>query len=148
MPKTMRAITIWQPWADLIIRGLKSYETRSWATGYCGPIAIHAAKFRKLPHEVYEDIAKAIDIRPEEYEESWLGQLEKGLPANHFGAVLGWGYMNPPYRTDGRTWWTKTEKALGDFSPGRLAYPICKVKAYPTPIPAKGQQGLWKFRAP
>ncbi len=39
----MKAITIWQPWASLIACGAKQYETRSWATSYRGPIAIHAA---------------------------------------------------------------------------------------------------------
>lgn len=39
----MKALTIWQPWASLIACGAKQYETRSWATKYRGPIAIHAA---------------------------------------------------------------------------------------------------------
>lgn len=40
----MKALTIWQPWASLLACGAKQYETRSWATYYRGPIAIHAAK--------------------------------------------------------------------------------------------------------
>lgn len=40
----MKAITIWQPWASLLACGGKRFETRSWATSYRGPIAIHAAK--------------------------------------------------------------------------------------------------------
>lgn len=39
----MKAITIWQPWAEFIAAGVKHNETRSWATKYRGPIAIHAA---------------------------------------------------------------------------------------------------------
>ena len=39
----MKALTIWQPWASLLVSGRKKYETRSWATAYRGPIAIHAA---------------------------------------------------------------------------------------------------------
>lgn len=39
----MKAITIWQPWASLLAHRVKTYETRSWATAYRGPIAIHAA---------------------------------------------------------------------------------------------------------
>lgn len=39
----MKAITIWQPWASLLACGGKRFETRSWATSYRGPIAIHAA---------------------------------------------------------------------------------------------------------
>lgn len=38
----MRILTIRQPWAELIIRGRKNVENRSWPTRYRGPIAIHA----------------------------------------------------------------------------------------------------------
>lgn len=37
----MKAITIWQPWAEFIAAGVKHNETRSWATKYRGSIAIH-----------------------------------------------------------------------------------------------------------
>lgn len=38
----MKAITILQPYASLIVAGAKQYETRSWDTPYRGIIAIHA----------------------------------------------------------------------------------------------------------
>lgn len=40
----MKAITLTQPWATLVAIGAKRIETRSWATRYRGPLAIHAAK--------------------------------------------------------------------------------------------------------
>ena len=40
----MKAISLWQPWATLVGLGVKTIETRSWATKYRGPLAIHAAK--------------------------------------------------------------------------------------------------------
>lgn len=39
----MKALTLHQPWASLIAIGAKRIETRSWATSYRGPLAIHAA---------------------------------------------------------------------------------------------------------
>ncbi len=39
----MKTITVWQPWAGALAAGIKENETRSWATKYRGPIAIHAA---------------------------------------------------------------------------------------------------------
>ena len=39
----MKAISIRQPWAGLIFHG-KDVENRVWATGYRGPLLIHAAK--------------------------------------------------------------------------------------------------------
>jgi ASCH domain-containing protein len=38
----MRALTIRQPYAELIMRGEKRAEYRSWCTGYRGLLAIHA----------------------------------------------------------------------------------------------------------
>ncbi|HEY1417902.1 MAG TPA: ASCH domain-containing protein [Myxococcaceae bacterium] len=38
----MRAITIRQPWAELIVRGEKDVENRSWRTRHRGPLLIHA----------------------------------------------------------------------------------------------------------
>jgi hypothetical protein len=40
----MKALTLWQPWAEAIARRLKPHETRSWGTDYRGPLAIHAGK--------------------------------------------------------------------------------------------------------
>lgn len=40
----MRAISIRQPWAWLIIHGGKDIENRDWKTNYRGRILVHAAK--------------------------------------------------------------------------------------------------------
>ena len=38
----MKALTIKNPWATLIVDGYKKYEFRSWKTNYRGKILIHA----------------------------------------------------------------------------------------------------------
>ncbi len=38
----MKAITIKEPWASLIVHGFKKYEFRNWKTNYRGKILIHA----------------------------------------------------------------------------------------------------------
>lgn len=40
----MKVITIKQPFASLIVAGLKEYEFRTWRTKYRGEIFIHAGK--------------------------------------------------------------------------------------------------------
>lgn len=40
----MKALSIKQPWAWLIVRGLKDIENRQWLTNYRGDILIHASK--------------------------------------------------------------------------------------------------------
>lgn len=39
----MKAITIKQPWASLIVHGIKDIENRTWRTNYRGRMLIHAA---------------------------------------------------------------------------------------------------------
>lgn len=40
----MKAISIRQPWAWLIVNGYKDIENRSWRTKYRGPVLIHASQ--------------------------------------------------------------------------------------------------------
>ena len=37
------ALSVRQPWAWLIVNGLKDIENRSWRTHYLGPLLIHAS---------------------------------------------------------------------------------------------------------
>ncbi len=38
------ALSLKQPWAALVVHGLKTVEVRRWATGHRGPLLIHAAR--------------------------------------------------------------------------------------------------------
>ena len=38
----MKAITIKQPWASLIVEGIKDIENRTWKTSFRGRVLIHA----------------------------------------------------------------------------------------------------------
>src|SRR5262245_54509744 len=46
----MKAVCLIQPWASLVVHGVKKFETRSWATKYRGPLLICASA--KIPTEV------------------------------------------------------------------------------------------------
>ena len=41
--ESIKALTLYQPWAQLVSLGVKTIETRSWSTRYRGPLAIHAS---------------------------------------------------------------------------------------------------------
>lgn len=43
----MKAISIKEPWASLILSGEKTIETRKWATKYRGPLLICVSKLPK-----------------------------------------------------------------------------------------------------
>lgn len=42
----MRALSLQQPWASLVVLGLKTVENRTWRTPYRGVIVIHASQNR------------------------------------------------------------------------------------------------------
>lgn len=48
----IKALSIRQPWAWLIVNGYKSIENRSWKTKYRGPFLIHASK--TFDHDGYD----------------------------------------------------------------------------------------------
>lgn len=45
----MKALSVRQPWANLIATGQKTIETRTWATGYRGPLLIVSSKRPNIP---------------------------------------------------------------------------------------------------
>ena len=55
----LRAITVKQPWAELIASGEKRYENRTWPTRHEGPLAIHAA--RNADEELARDAGIDLD---------------------------------------------------------------------------------------
>ncbi len=56
----MKALSIRQPWASLIVLGLKDIENRTWSSRYRGPVLVHASKgMTRTEHE--DAIEFAID---------------------------------------------------------------------------------------
>lgn len=54
----MKAISVRQPWAGLIVLGVKDIENRTWFTLHRGPLLIHASKARD--EEVIQRAIKAL----------------------------------------------------------------------------------------
>lgn len=40
----MKVLTVRQPWAELLVTGVKDIENRTWRSAYRGPLLIHAAQ--------------------------------------------------------------------------------------------------------
>jgi hypothetical protein len=51
----MKALSIRQPWAWLIVKGYKDIENRTWATKLRGRVFVHASK--GMTRAEYEDAA-------------------------------------------------------------------------------------------
>ncbi|MDL2238160.1 ASCH domain-containing protein [Christensenellaceae bacterium OttesenSCG-928-K19] len=142
----MKAITLWQPWAQLYAMGAKEYETRSWFTQHLGELAIHAAKTDEPLRKLMLDIEFG-HIDPDPFIDV-LGQMDgwKYLP---LGAVIGKVEIVACRRTDDHYFdihpFTYQERAFGDWSKGRYAWQAISPVLFDEPIPAKGSQGIWRW---
>lgn len=139
----MRGLTIHQPWASLIASGRKQIETRSWYTSYRGLIGIHAASKwngSMLQWRIKEKTPEAKLLRAE-LRNGGIDKIEN-IP---LGCIIAIAQL-----TDVRKM-TRTaiddvspiERAMGHYEPGRFMWMLRDVKPLQTPIPYKGQQGLW-----
>jgi hypothetical protein len=120
---SIRALTIRQPWAELILRGRKPYELRSWRTNYRGPLAIHAAM------KVDAENARQLGLNPEK------------LITSSFVGVAVLSDVRPYTREDARR--LKKGRAGFGWFPYNFSWVLKKPRRI-SPIKAKGQLGLFK----
>ena len=102
----LKALTIRQPWVDLILRGMKTVEVREWLVKHRGPFLIHVSNTvdwkavqalgyegaETLPRGVIAGYAEVEDVFPFT-RDLWLAHLKRHwvvhpLPEPSFGAVL------------------------------------------------------------
>lgn len=144
----MKAITIRQPYASLIVYKEKEFETRSWRTQYRGPIAIHAAAKHDDDAKIFSIDAKII----ENYDEMPLGKIIAIAKLVDCHKIVRYGGRGLDSESPG---WLDTERGiyipsskelmLGDWTPGRYAWEFSSIKVI-SPIFAKGKQRLWDWK--
>lgn len=127
----MKCISLWQPWASLLVAGVKKIETRSWLTGYRGPLYIHAAK----KHDKDDlDLLRYFNT-------VGLKQPES-IP---FGAIVGRVDLVDCKPTETiRDTISSVEYALGGFGNNRYGWITEKPVEFAQPVPFKGKQGLFE----
>ena len=140
----MKVITIWQPYATLLITDIKKYETRSWKTKHRGLIGIHAAKkpIKAVAKLLPEDVKRTINNACRKY------QHEHGKHDFSTGAIIGTAELMDCHIIDEAFIQTLTEeeKAMGDFTPGRYAWEFMS-KSEDLYVPEIiGGQGLWNWQ--
>lgn len=138
----MKAITLWQPWATLIVLGLKQYETRSWSTSYRGDLVIHAASRVPRPEEISTWIAGTLG----RFNYLPLSRLPLGvgLCVVRLVDVVPTKTVLELAKTDKRI--AVDEIEFGDYSSGRFAWKLADVRPFPEPIKARGYQLLWDWK--
>jgi hypothetical protein len=118
----MKALTIIQPYADMIARGEKIIENRKWATDYRGPLAIHAGKNRTWLDE--DDIA--------------------ARPGMAFGAIVAVARLRGCIRVED----LPLEYRDRDDAEGPWCWILQDVQPLDAPLPISGAQGLWDVALP
>ena len=124
----MKALTIIQPYAELIADGEKMVENRTWYTNYRGPLAIHAGKSREGlsgdPGEellIFGAVVAIVD-------------LTACLCLDRMGLVESW---------EAYSWVQRHSHTEGPF-----CWVLESVQRLEKPIAARGQQGLWNWDDP
>jgi hypothetical protein len=133
----VKALTILQPWASLIVHGEKKIETRSWSTRHRGLLAIHAsARPPRWMDDLWNLSRFAHALRRHDI---WH---QDDLP---LGAVVGVvdivdivDFTIHPMGLD------QQEATFGDYSHGRFGW-VLKNPLAADPVPARGAQGLWNW---
>lgn len=130
-------ISLWQPWASLVVAGLKQYETRSWKTDWRGPLLIHATVTSPaLPADTVAPTRRRL-LCPDV-----LGDFDR-LPR---GAILGIVMLDDCQPTvQGAKWvgdLSLEERARGNFEPFRYGWRLSQPVKLQSPLQWKGGQGM------
>lgn len=140
----MKALTLTQPWASLIMLGAKRIETRSWRTHYRGPLAIHASAGYPIRR------GETLTLGKWTVERDQSGLLLRGPLAWPYrlpqSAILGTVLLDKilPFDQGADVAAMNGELELGDYSPGRFAWCLTMPERREV-HDVKGALGLWNF---
>lgn len=134
----MKALSLLQPWATLVVIGVIRIETRSWSTKHRGPLLIHASLGKAGRDEALHPLIK---------------EFVADFDALPFGAIVGQVNVINVLPADeyaksepGKKFLTKLEKKMGEYKKDRFAWILRDAVPFQEPIPAKGSLGLWNFK--
>jgi hypothetical protein len=122
----VKALSIKQPWAELIVRGVKDVENRSRPTQFRGRFAVHVS-LRKAP---YDDVK--VDAIPRRLRQPIFQAWEANASA---GRVLG------TVELVDCVWGSDSQWAIE----GYWHWVLRDARPYARSVPAKGQLGLWEW---
>ena len=153
--RKLRALTLWQPWATLVVAGVKPFEFRGWPAPkwiWGERIAIHAGARPVRRREIDELIASlrldggwGTALIPEPALELLLRLQSKPelLPRS---AVLGTAILGRPVPAAEAVVQTYGESFRCDsdrIDHSVFGWPLTEIRRFEPPIEAKGAQGFW-----
>lgn len=94
----IRVLAVRQPWASLIVEGLKTIEVRSTHTKIKGKIAIYASKYKysKKQKEALQEHLHSLEQKNFIHYSDWLW-IRKLLDEGDTGKILGTVEISSPY---------------------------------------------------
>jgi len=135
----MKALSVQQPFAGLLVLGIKKCETRSWDTKHRGELAIHASA--KMSKEGKESIDALMQTHPDIF---FFGS-EAYNYCTQLGSILGtvkvWETFSTNEAAPAGSW----EKVFGDYSKDRFFWCCNNPVKFISPIPYKGALSLWNW---
>lgn len=163
---TLRCISLWQPWASLLVGGKKRCETRSFAVPP-GWLLIHAAQKwdrRLMTMARYTPAFKSAlsELGLTAWHRGPSRSLAKlvGMPLGAIVGAVRVGECFPAERVcadtefgfedrKGERWLRVTpgEMAFGDYTGGRFAWLCDAAVTFGQPVPCKGRQCVWQVPA-
>lgn len=141
----MKALSIWQPWASLLMANIKEHETRGWPPprSLLGErIAVHASKTRNGVDLFAASMGSPICVETQAAQAIGFSDPARPLP---FGCILGTAVLSYAMKIDSvyASVQSARELALGDWTPGRWAWCFVDHRPLAAPIPYRGQQGIF-----
>lgn len=138
----MKVISIWQPFASLLISGNKVFETRTWpapASAIGQTIGIASTKGIKPAQRAYFEDERFVDF----YAATGLPPLEE-LPC---GYLLGTALLESSevMTEEFLEEVSVIEQAFGYFELGNHAWRMVDRRPLEHPIPIRGAQGLYEW---
>ncbi len=118
----MKALSIRQPWAWLIVNGHKDIENRSWPTRYRGPVLIHAAK--GMTRTEHHDVGMLC--------------FRLGIPLPAFYDLERGGIVGQATVTG------CNDNSLSPWFLGKFGFELADAKPLPF-VPCKGRLGLFEI---
>ncbi|MGL5133306.1 MAG: ASCH domain-containing protein, partial [Planktothrix sp.] len=122
----MQALTIHEPWATLLVKGKKQFETREWQRNYRGLLAIHSGK-QSVP---VEDYPLGLDEILDE-----LGITQDDLN-NNKGKIIAIATLKDIHLMTDKfiNEQSELERLTGFWKPGRYAWELTDIEPLPQPI--------------
>jgi hypothetical protein len=142
----VRCISLWQPWASLMVCGAKFVETRDWDTSVRGVIYIHAAK----TIDGLKDCKALARIRPDfivAMEEALALPFDAWSRRLPFQQLIGRGELHATVSTPVALDRFPSQEPFGDFSWGRFGHLYRDLETI-APIPMGGRQGFFFTNLP